>query len=113
MLNLLRDPLHRRSLILPTHHSPRSGIDANLLRVSFASVSPRKNGEITNYSRPPESANQSYVFFIAPVTGRHDRKKPTPKHSDGFINSSGKGVRYDHRLCESFDKGAESQIGAC
>ena len=52
--------------------------------------------------------NQTWVFFIAPVTWRLDRKKPAPKHSDGFLNSSGKGVGYDHRLCESFDNGAES-----
>jgi hypothetical protein len=47
------------------------------------------------------------VFFIAPVTWRLDREKPAPKHSDGFLNSSGKGVDHDHRLCESFDNGAE------
>jgi DNA invertase Pin-like site-specific DNA recombinase len=38
--------------------------------------------------------NQTWVFFIAPVTWRLVRKKPAPKHSDGFLNSSGKGVRY-------------------
>ena len=54
------------------------------------------------------AVNQTAVFFTAPVTWRLDRKKPAPKHSDGFLNSSGKGVGYDHRLCESFDNGAES-----
>ena len=49
-----------------------------------------------------------FVFFIVPATRRLDRKKPAPKHSGGLLNSSGKGVRYDHRLCESFDNGAES-----
>ena len=52
--------------------------------------------------------NQTWVFFIAPMTCRLDRKKPAPKHSDGFHNSSGKGVEHDHRLCESLDNGAES-----
>jgi len=33
---------------------------------------------------------QTEVFFIAPVTWRLDRRKPAPKHSDGFLNSSGK-----------------------
>ena len=36
-------------------------------------------------------------------------KKPAPKHSDVFLSSSGKGVRYDHRLCDRFDDGAESR----
>ncbi len=52
--------------------------------------------------------NQRAVLFTAPVLRRLDREMPNPKHSDGLQNSSGKGVGYDHRLCESFDNGAES-----
>jgi hypothetical protein len=52
--------------------------------------------------------NQTYVFFIVPVTWWLDRGKPAPKRSDGPLNLSGEGVGYDHRLCESLDNGAES-----
>jgi hypothetical protein len=48
------------------------------------------------------------VLLTAPVTCRLDRKKPAPKHSDGSLNSGGKGVEHDHRLRESSDNGAES-----
>jgi hypothetical protein len=40
----------------------------------------------------PDAVNQTEVFFIALVTWRLDRKKPAPKLSDGFLDSSGKGV---------------------
>ena len=56
--------------------------------------------------------NQRAVLFTAPVLRRLDREMPNPKHSDGLQNSRGKRVRYNHRLCESFDNGAESSIAA-
>ncbi len=52
------------------------------------------------------------VFLLAQVTCRLDRKKPTPQHFDGFLNSGGEGVEHDHRLCESHDNGVESRLAA-
>ena len=83
------------------------------------------NGPVASLSSPRSLMNSQYaagdtrpsmwptvretaVLFTAPMAWRLDRKKPAPKHSDGFLNSSGKGVGHDHRLCESFDNGAES-----
>jgi hypothetical protein len=33
-------------------------------------------------------------------------------HCDGFLYSSGQPVEDDHRLCEGFDNGAKSRVGA-
>jgi hypothetical protein len=80
----------------------------HLLDTNICSAHMRRPGGLAYGVFPRKRFRSTEVFFIARVTWRLDRKKLAPKHSDGFLDSSGKGVRYDHRLRESFDNGAES-----
>jgi hypothetical protein len=88
----------------------RSISDQGLVDISAAAylMAERADLRLRNATRSKGNGEESLLEPPCVVTWRLDRKKPAPKHSDGFLNSSGKGVEHDHRLRESFDIGAES-----